>query len=76
MGLLDIVKGMSPEKKIATGLLVGSGIAGFYANIADEKRAKEAQEKAIKEAAYKAGCNVAREFYETKGNPNARRKPK
>ena len=76
MGLIDLISGMSTEKKAALGLSAAAGIAGFYASITDEKRAKEAADAAVKEQAYKAGCSVAREFYATKGNPNAKRKKK
>ena len=53
------------------GSLALTGI-GLYLDYKDNEQAKKDQ----KQAAYKAGCDVAREFYEKKGNPNARRKNK
>lgn len=53
------------------GSLVLSGI-GLYLDYKDGEQAKIEQ----KQAAYDAGCDVAREFYEKKGNPNAKRKKK
>ena len=70
--LKGILSNMSTEKKAALGLGALAGIVGFYAEITDGQRAAND----AKQAAYKGGCDVAREFYEKKGNPNAKRKKK
>ena len=72
--LKDLIGGMSGEKKAA---LIASGFAaglGLYAELKDGAREAKKQEQITKQEAYRAGCKVAREFYEAKGNPNARRK--
>lgn len=76
MGILNIISGMSNEKKMALGLTAAAGVASFYAGITDEKRAKEAAEEAMKQSAYKGGCDIARQYYAKKGNPKAMRKNK
>lgn len=62
---------MMSKGRIALGVLSVIGVIGGMA--LDYKEGEEAK-KEQKQAAYKAGCDVAREFYEKKGNPNARRK--
>ena len=57
--------------RIALGALSVIGVIGGM--ILDESDAKKARQEQ-KQEAYKAGCEVAREFYAKKGNPNARRK--
>lgn len=64
---------MMSKGRIALGVLSVIGVIGGMA--LDYKEGEEAK-KEQKQAAYKAGCDVAREFYEKKGNPNARRKSK
>ena len=62
---------MMSKGRIALGLLSVAGVIGGM--LLDYKESEEAKQEQ-KEAAYKAGCEVAREFYEKKGNPNAKRK--
>ena len=59
--------------RLALGALSVIGVIGGL--ILDNQENEQAR-KDQKQAAYKAGCDVAREFYEKKGNPNARRKNK
>lgn len=62
--------GMS-KGRLALGLLSVIGVVGGI--VLDAKEGQEALEEQ-KQQAYKAGCDVAREFYEKKGNPNQKRK--
>ena len=62
--------GMS-KGRIALGLLsIVGAVGGLYLDAKESEQSRQEQ----KEAAYKAGCEVARDFYEKKGNPNKRRK--
>lgn len=61
---------MMSKGRIALGVLSVIGVIGGMA--LDYKEGEEAK-KEQKQAAYKAGCDVAREFYEKKGNPNRRK---
>lgn len=64
---------MMSKGRLALGALSVVGvIGGMFLDYKEGEQAKEEQ----KQAAYKAGCDVARDFYEKKGNPNKRRKPK
>ena len=59
--------------RIVLGLLSVAGVVGGM--ILDNKENEQARQEQ-KQEAYKASCDVAREWYEKKGNPNARRKKK
>ena len=62
---------MMSKGRIALGALSVVGvIGGMFLDYKEGEQAKEEQ----RQQAYKAGCDVAREFYEKKGNPNAKRK--
>lgn len=56
--------------------LGGLSVIGVIGGLILDNQENEQARKDQKQAAYKAGCDVAREFYEKKGNPNARRKNK
>lgn len=61
--------GMS-KGRIALGLLsIVGAVGGLYLDARESEESRKEQ----KEAAYQAGCEVAKEFYEKKGNPNAKR---
>ena len=62
---------MISKGRIALGILSVIGVVGGVA--LDYKEGEEEKQKQRQEA-YKAGCDVAREYYEKKGNPNQKRK--
>lgn len=62
---------MMSKGRIALGVLSVVGVVGGM--FLDYKEGEEAKEEQ-RQQAYKAGCDVAREFYEKKGNPNKKRK--
>ena len=59
--------------RILLGLLSVAGVVGGM--FLDAKESEEAREEQ-RQQAYKAGCDVARNFYEKKGNPNQKRNKK
>ena len=69
--LIEMLTGMSTEKKTALGLAAVAGLVGFYADIVDGERDRKNQEQ----AAYQGGCDAAREHY-AKQNPKKERKAK
>ena len=62
---------MMSKGRIALGILSVAGVVGGM--FLDYKEGEEAKEEQ-RQMAYKAGCDVARDFYEKKGNPNKKRK--
>lgn len=62
--------GMSKGRMVLGLLSIVGAVGGLYLDAKESEQSRQEQ----KEAAYKAGCEVARDFYEKKGNPNKRRK--
>lgn len=62
--------GMSKGRIVLGALSILGAVGGLYLDAKESNEMRQEQ----KQAAYEAGCEVAKEFYEKKGNPNKRRK--